>query len=71
MRTNIVLDEKLVKEAMRVTGAKTRREVVDLALRHLVARRKQKAILALVGEGLLANDYDVREVRRKMSHGAG
>jgi Arc/MetJ family transcription regulator len=37
-RTNIVLDEALVRKAMRVSGAKTKREVVDLALRELVAR---------------------------------
>ncbi len=71
MRTNIVLDDKLVREAMRATGAKTKREVVDLALRNLVARRKQKDILALAGQNLVAPDYDVREVRRKMTDGAG
>lgn len=71
MRTNIVLDDKLVREAMRATGAKTKREVVDLALRNLIARRKQKDILALAGQNLVAPDYDVREVRRKMTDGAG
>jgi Arc/MetJ family transcription regulator len=71
MRTNIVLDDKLVREAMRATGAKTKREVVDLALRNLIARRKQKDILALVGQNLVAPSYDVREVRRKMTDGAG
>ena len=71
MRTNIVLDDKLIREAMRLTGAKTKREVVDLALRGLVARRKQKDILTLAGEHLIAPDYDVRQVRRKMNDGAG
>lgn len=71
MRTSIVLDDKLIREAMRLTGARTKREVVDLALRDLIARRKQKDILALVGKDLIAPDYDVRKVRRKMSDGIG
>ena len=35
-RTNIVIDNKLIKEALKVTGAKTKREAVDIALRRLV-----------------------------------
>jgi Arc/MetJ family transcription regulator len=35
-RTNIELDDALVKEAFRLTGARTKREVVDIALRRLV-----------------------------------
>lgn len=69
MRTNIVLDERVVKEAMRATGVKTKRQVVDLALRELVARRKQVDIIALAGQGLVAPDYDVRAVRRRMARG--
>jgi Arc/MetJ family transcription regulator len=71
MRTNIVLDERIVREAMRATGARTKREVVDLALRELVARRKQARILALAGKGLIAPDYDVRAVRRRIARGSG
>ena len=37
-RTNIVLDDALIKQAMRVSGARTKREAVDLALREMVAR---------------------------------
>ena len=43
MRTNIVLDEKLIREAMRLSGARTKREAVDIALRNLIARGKQKS----------------------------
>ena len=38
-RTNVVLDESLIRQAMRLVGAKTKRQAVDLALRELVARR--------------------------------
>jgi Arc/MetJ family transcription regulator len=37
-RTNIEIDDGLVEKAMRMTGARTKREVVDLALRRLVEK---------------------------------
>jgi Arc/MetJ family transcription regulator len=37
-RTNIELDDRLVEQAMRITGARTKREVVDIALRRLVEK---------------------------------
>ncbi len=37
-RTNIELDDDLVEKAMRLTGARTKREVVDIALRRLVEK---------------------------------
>jgi Arc/MetJ family transcription regulator len=37
-RTNIEIDDELVEKAMRFTGARTKREVVDIALRRLVQK---------------------------------
>jgi len=48
-RTNIVLDNKLVKAGLRATGLKTRRELVDFALRELVRHNQQKKLLLLKG----------------------
>jgi Arc/MetJ family transcription regulator len=48
-RTNIVLDTRLVDTGLRLTGIKTRRELVDLALRELVRHEQQKKLLALKG----------------------
>ena len=70
MRTNIVLDDKLVREAMKATGAKTKREVVDIALRRLVQLKGRKNILDLVGTNLIDPDYDVRAVRAESGRGA-
>ncbi len=67
MRTNIVLDDELVAEAMKYSGAKTKREVVELALRELVQRQAQRRILDLVNEDLIDPDYDVAEARRNMT----
>ena len=69
MRINIVLDDKLVKEAMKLTQTKTKREVVDLALREIISLRKRKNVLDLVGQDLIAPDYDVRVTRVNMSRG--
>lgn len=71
MRTNIVLDEKLVTEAMRVTQARSKKEVVDRALRELVARHAQRALRDLVGRDLIDADYDVRAVRATMTRDFG
>ena len=58
-RTNIVLDSELVKEAMALTGAKSQREVVDIALRRLVDRKKAyQAILAAEDLGPWEGDLD-------------
>lgn len=64
MRTNIVLDENLVSEAMRLSGSKTKREVVDLALRELIRSKKKLDLLELVGEIDLEPDFDHKKVRR-------
>jgi len=61
MRTNIVLDKNLVNEAMRLSDAKSMREVVDWALQEYVARRKQRELLKLRGVGW---DGDLREMRK-------
>ncbi len=49
-RTNIVIDERLVKAGLKATGLKTRRALVDYALRDLLRRESQKRILDLKGK---------------------
>ena len=50
MRTNIVIDDKLMRDALRLTGLKTKREAVDQALRTLLRLRKQAEIRRLRGK---------------------
>lgn len=50
MRTNIVIDDKLMAEALRVTGAQTKREVVELGLRTLIQLRRQEQIRGFRGK---------------------
>ncbi len=63
MRTNIVLDDNLVKEAFRHAPVKTKRELVDLALREFVASRKRKDLRELFGRGGIRADYDYKVLR--------
>jgi Arc/MetJ family transcription regulator len=63
-RTNIMLDDDLVKQALRVTGANTKRQVVDLALRELVARDSVYRALRKL-RGKLPWEGDVRAWRRR------
>ena len=44
MRTNIVLDDKLVTQALALTGASSKKEVVNLALSRLVDSYKEKDV---------------------------
>lgn len=50
MRTNIVIDDKLMRETLHVTGVKTKREAVELGLRTLVRLGKQAEIRRLRGK---------------------
>ena len=44
MRTNIVIDDVLMRDALRVTGLKTKREAVEMGLRTLLRLRKQEDV---------------------------
>ncbi len=50
MRTNIVIDDKLMKDALLATGAKTKREAVELGLRVLLRLRQQEEIRRFRGK---------------------
>lgn len=50
MRTNIVLDDKLIERAQKLTGIKTKREVVHEALRVLILLKEQAEVRALRGK---------------------
>ena len=62
-RINIVLDDDLIKRAMQVSGAKTKREAVDRALRELVARGSVYRALRKL-KGKMPWDGDVNAWRR-------
>ena len=50
MRTNIVIDDKLMNETLRLTGLKTKREAVELGLQTLLRLRQQDEIRGFRGK---------------------
>ena len=50
MRTNIDIDDKLMKQAMKATNAPTKKATVEAALRHVVQLKKQEGIRKLFGK---------------------
>ncbi|MEB3323709.1 MAG: type II toxin-antitoxin system VapB family antitoxin [Cyanobacteriota bacterium] len=58
MRTNIVIDDKLMAEAPMASGAKTKREAAELGLNALVDLRKQEQARALRGRITWEGDLD-------------
>lgn len=61
MRTNVVIDDDLIQQAMQLSGIKTKRETIDEALRAFVRLQRQKAVLAL--EGVVAWEGDLDAMR--------
>ncbi len=58
MRTNIVIDDKLMSDALKVTGAGTKKEAVELGLKLLVRQNKQQTIRNLRGKLRWEGDLD-------------
>jgi len=69
MRTNIVLDDELVKRAQRLTGIRTKRAVIHTALRTLVRLHEQSSARALRGK--LHWEGDLDEMRQGRKHAGG
>jgi Arc/MetJ family transcription regulator len=55
-RTQLLLDQSLLKEAMRLSGERTHAALVDRALTELVRRMKARKILDLAGSGAWEGD---------------
>jgi len=65
MRTNIVLDDKLIEEAFSLSRKTTKRELVQEALEEYVASRKIKNLLDIEGKIEFIEDYDYKEMREE------
>ena len=63
MRTNIVLDDELVAEAQKLSQIKTKRELIDTALREFVQSHRRLDLRDLQGMGLIDDDYDHKPTR--------
>lgn len=64
MRTNIVIDDKLMKDTLRVTGLKTKREAVELGLRTVLRLRQQEAIRNFRGKLAWQGDLEAMRIHK-------
>ena len=62
MRTNVVIDDKLMSRALRLSGCRTKRAAIETGLQLLVQVNSQKKLRSLRGE--IAWDGDLEEMRR-------
>jgi len=65
MRTNIVIDDALIEQAMRVSGLSTKKDIVAIALKEFVERRARKDLADLCGKISFAEDYDYKLLRER------
>ena len=65
MATNLALDDKLIEEAVRLGGHRTKRETVTEALQEYVQRRKQLRVLELFGKVEFDPNYDYKKARQR------
>lgn len=64
MRTNIVIDEKLMAQALKVTGARTKKEAVELGLKALISLKQQERIRGFRGKLRWTGDLDEMRIDR-------
>jgi Arc/MetJ family transcription regulator len=64
MRTNIVLDDDLVARAFKVSGAKTKKGLINEALEELIAARQRLDIRNLKGKIGFREDYYYKKMRK-------
>ena len=65
MATNLAIDDALLHEALELSGLKTKKETVNLALKEFVNRRKQSEILEIFGKMDPDTDYDYKKWRKR------
>ncbi len=63
MRTNIVIDDELLKEAFSVSNAKTKKDLIHEALREFIRLKKRKDLTELAGAIKFHKNYDHKKLR--------
>jgi Arc/MetJ family transcription regulator len=65
MATNLAIDDRLLEEARKIGGQKTKRATVTEALHEYIQRRKQQQVVALFGKVDWDSKYDYKKQRRR------
>jgi len=64
MRTNIVLDEEIIKKAFRYSKAKTKKELIHEALKEFIDAKQRLNLRDLRGKIEFRTDYDYKRLRK-------
>ncbi|MDZ4741601.1 MAG: type II toxin-antitoxin system VapB family antitoxin [Alphaproteobacteria bacterium] len=65
MATNLAIDPKLIELALEVSGERSKKAAVTMALQEFVARRRQKRLLELMGKLEWDRSYDYKAERTR------
>jgi len=65
MRTNVVIDDALMKEAMELSRAKTKKEVIHNALKEFINQRKRLELKEIRGKIKFASRYNYKQMRSR------
>ncbi len=65
MATNLAINDELLASAVNISGLKTKKETVNLALAEFIQRRKRKDAIELFGKIDFAKDWDPKKARGK------
>ncbi|MBN1496867.1 MAG: type II toxin-antitoxin system VapB family antitoxin [Spirochaetes bacterium] len=65
MATNLAIDDKLIVQAQKIGGLKTKKDTVTLALKEFISRRKQEEIVDLFGSIDYDEDYNYKKLRKR------
>lgn len=65
MATNLALDPKLLERALKISGQKTKKAAVTLALEEFITKRTQKGMLSLMGKLEWDKSYDYKAERSR------
>ena len=63
METNLAIDDRLLLLAQGISGLKTKKDTVNLALKEFIQRRKQEEILSMFGSIEYEAEYDYKSMR--------
>jgi Arc/MetJ family transcription regulator len=65
MPTNLAIDDKLLEEALKIGGKRTKRDTVNDALREFIQRRKRLKALEAFGTVAMDPAYDYKKLRSR------
>ncbi len=65
MRTNIVLDDNLVKKALKISGANTKKDLITIVLKEFIQNHSRLDIIDLKGKISFRDDYDYKKLRKR------